>query len=37
MTRLTRALVLAGIGMVLLPATIGSQGKVDPKAVEFQA
>jgi hypothetical protein len=36
MTRLTRALVLAGIGMVLLPATIGSQGTVDPKAVEFQ-
>ena len=36
MTRLTRALVLAGIGMVLLPATIGSQGRVDPKAVEFQ-
>jgi hypothetical protein len=36
MTRLTRALVLAGIGMVLLPATIGSQGHVDPKVVQFQ-
>jgi quercetin dioxygenase-like cupin family protein len=36
MIRLTRALALAGLGMVLLPATIGSQGKVDPKAVQFQ-
>ncbi len=36
MTRLTRALGLSLLGMVLLPATIGSQGKVDPKAVEFQ-
>ena len=35
MTRLTRALALAGIGMILLPVTIGSQGQLNPKAVEF--
>jgi hypothetical protein len=35
MTRLTRTLALAGIAMILLPATIGSQGQLNPKAVEF--
>ena len=35
MTRLTRVVMLAGIGIALLPAALGAQGKVDPKAVEF--
>ena len=36
MTRLTRALALTGMAIVLLPGTISSQGKLDPKAVQFQ-
>jgi quercetin dioxygenase-like cupin family protein len=36
MTRLRRALALTGMAVVLLPGTISSQGKLDPKAVEFQ-
>ena len=35
MTRLMRAMLLAGMGIALLPATLGSQGQIDPKAVEF--
>jgi len=35
MTRFTRALALTAIGIGLLPATIGSQGRLDPRAVEF--
>jgi len=35
MTRLMRVVMLAGLGIALLPGTLGSQGQVDPKAVEF--
>jgi len=35
MTRLVRLLMLAGIGIALLPGTLGSQGQINPKAVEF--
>ena len=35
MTRLMRVVMLAGLGIALLPGTLSSQGQVDPKAVEF--
>ena len=35
MTRLVRVMLLAGIGIALLPGSLGSQGQIDPKAVEF--
>jgi hypothetical protein len=36
MTRLTRALALVVLTVVLLPGTLSSQAQLNPKAVEFQ-
>jgi hypothetical protein len=35
MTRLLRVVMLAGLGIALVPGTLRSQGQIDPKAVEF--